>query len=88
MSNDNDDLLYTLERWDRLDLLTRCRISLIIWEKCSDDGHPGIYFLVWGCDPDRNDYHLGYLAADVRSVDDSGVDGFVSNVRIGAAVGA
>ena len=57
-------------------------------EKCSDDDHPGIYFLVRGWDHDRNDYHLDYLAGDIRSVDDSGVDGIVCVVRIGAAVGA
>ena len=28
----SDDLLYILERWDSLDLLTRCKISLIIWK--------------------------------------------------------
>ena len=32
MSNDNDDLLYILERCDSVDLLTRCKISLTIWK--------------------------------------------------------
>lgn len=57
-------------------------------EKCSDDDHPKSLFLVRDWDHDRNDYRLDYLAGDIRIVDDSGVDGIVCIVRIGAAVGA
>jgi hypothetical protein len=57
-------------------------------EKCSYGDYQGSFFLVRGWDHDRNDYHLDYLAGDIRIVVDRGVAGFVYNVRIGAAVGA